>query len=115
MAHKKILFSDIVSAFEDAGMEPRKYSGRGMMGAECLGVPCSNPMTAVLEAIECFANGVNGDAREVADQITEFVRMFKNPSTDNLGHDRVIYWSHIKWEEREDEDPETNREDLDDE
>jgi hypothetical protein len=58
-----------------SGSVYREYSGRGMFGAKCLGVVCSDPTTAIEEAASLNIRG----ARQ-----------------DNMGRDYIVYWPHLK-------------------
>lgn len=104
-----IKFQDIVDAFENAGADCQKYSGRGMYGKECLAVQFDgSPVTIVLEAVEYFANTLSAD--EAVDQICEFMQMLKSPSQDSMGLGSVMYWPHIKWENGEDKEEDSEDE-----
>ena len=56
------------------------YSGRGMFGETCMGVVCSNIVGCLLVA------GKLG---------------LKNPKTDNLGLDYIVYFPDIKAKKKE--------------
>jgi hypothetical protein len=51
------------------------YSGRGMFGAQCVGIVTSEPMTVIKEAA---ARGIRG------------------AKTDDMGLQTIIYWPHIQ-------------------
>lgn len=91
-------FEQIREAFENAGYEPRSYSGRGMYGKECLGVVCSDPITAILETLQAVE-----DEATLRDLISDLF----DPSEDSMGRDSIVYWTRIVWEDEEkDEDEE---------
>lgn len=65
---------------EDANYTTRSYSGRGMMGKECLGV-------VVPDAI----HGAYFIGRLVADY------NFRAPRYDSMGRDTILYWPKIPY------------------
>lgn len=69
---KKILEQIQALADENGGRVYRRYSGRGMYGATCIGISCPD-LTGVL---------------------VEVGR--KKPSYDNLGRGYIVYWTTIE-------------------
>ena len=66
-------------AYDLDGEVRERYSGRFMYGAHCMGIVHSSA-TAVIEA--AAARGLTGAV------------------TDNMGLDMIVYWPHVKVEER---------------
>lgn len=64
--------ANVVSGdFED------NYSGRGMYGAECVGITCDDPDYCIEEAAS---------------------RGIRNAKTDNMGRQYIVYWPSIRLE-----------------
>ena len=74
---------ELIGALEDAGYEPRSYSGRGMFGRTCV--------------------SVSGDISiwEIARNIDQDIHI-PNPSTDSMGLGTVLYWPTYPWPEETD-------------
>lgn len=84
----------IKEAFEDAGFEPRSYSGRSMYGEECLAVLGDSAIGILLSTIRDFAGSGAFDTSEIVeliDQLTDY-------RTDQLGMREIIYWPQLKWD-----------------
>jgi hypothetical protein len=82
------------SLLEDAGYEPRPYSGRCMYGDVCLAVEtdaASGSAKVVLDAVQACAE--NGTVEEVQD----LVELLRNSRSDSMGRGTVIYWPNIAW------------------
>jgi hypothetical protein len=106
-----IKFNDLIEAFENAGMQTQRYSGRAMFGKQCLGVQCGNPTTAILEALECHITTITGDKHAVIDGVTEFCRLLKDPRVDQLGYNKIVYWPSVEWELGQGEEEELEEDD----
>lgn len=63
----------IIEKLKTRGYAPRSYSGRGMYGANCVGVTVSQ-----------------SDAKQVK-------RLFGGASTDSMGMDVIVYWRQFPW------------------
>ena len=90
----QLIFSD-----EDNNLEPFSYSGRGMGGKRCVAV--RSTLEKVLAAI---IYGVTDSNRE------ELAEACRRVETDNLGHDIVVYFPYVEFEEEEDESDEDESE-----
>jgi hypothetical protein len=66
----------LIEAIEDAGREWREYSGRGMMGARCVG-------TTINEVTDLF-------------QLGQELEGFPKPKIDNMGRSFIVYWPRFK-------------------
>lgn len=85
----------------EAGLEPRSYSGRGMMGRECLSVDVDRGGLGTL--IAGIVRGLQSDA--VADVDPEEVAdALENLSTDSMGLGQVVYFPGVPFEGTEDSD-----------
>ena len=62
----------LIDKLEALGLEPRSYSGRGMMGAYCVG--------AYVGSHSELPSGLPGSY-----------------STDNLGRGLILYWPSVSW------------------
>jgi len=85
----------LIQAIEEAGYQARSYSGRGMYGKSCVGVTCG--------WAEAFTLGVKVGAVLASEDSAEaladlWVR------TDSMGHDMIVYFPGVAWDEDEDED-----------
>ncbi len=92
----------LADLFEEADYEVRAYSGRAMMGKECLAVHVSNAAEAFIlgkivgQAIrEEQESGTEGDI-----EFSEFLEQIGAPRIDSLGFDAVIYWPNLQWGDR---------------
>lgn len=83
-------------AAENAGMEPRSYSGRAMFGRYCFAVVSDNPARLVQFGIELAQH-------PDADELCELVR---GPMRwDSMGRDdTVYYWEFLQTDPPTDED-----------
>ena len=74
---------------ENAGIETRSYSGRGMYGKECLGVSIDrgglgNFIADVLENLD-------------TDRVEEIAEAFRHLSTDSLGLGMIAYFPGVPY------------------
>jgi hypothetical protein len=70
--------NELISALEEAGYEWRSYSGRGMCGEECVGVPLDG----------------DSDLWKLARDLAEID--VGQPTTDNMGRGLIAYWPRFK-------------------
>ena len=84
---------------EDNGFEPRKYSGRGMFGAQCVGVIQTKGTPSVLVQIGYLIGMDEGGTFYSESDKEEFVEQVANYSSDNFGHDTIYYWPYMKFVE----------------
>ncbi len=85
-------FDALCSALEDAGYEPKKYSGRAMFGRSCLSVHCDGGATAAFE----ICSAILENAEDI-DQAKDILSALHDPSQDSMGRGAVLYWSGISW------------------
>lgn len=95
---------------EDADLNVRSYSGRGMYGRKCLGVSCDSEsykdmMEAILDGV---AQAASQDNWSVVDDVKEAMR---NLQQDNLGMGTIVYWPRVEYAEGEDDEEEEETED----
>jgi len=84
----------LVDLLEDAGLETRSYSGRGMYGKECVAFTVSEGelIGSIASVVEVCA--VNYELETVS----EFVKTLKRASTDQMGRDGVVvYFPRYEW------------------
>lgn len=67
----------IAKKLHHMGYEPRIYSGRGMMGAECLGF-------------------ITAYRSEIEDVVQELDADLHGPNVDAMGKNFIAYWPHLK-------------------
>lgn len=73
----KITPSAAIARLRNEGLEPRRYSGRGMLGTDCI--------------------GVDVESREDAGALKALFNL--KPTTDSLGRGFVAYWPALVWPE----------------
>lgn len=71
----------LIEAIQDAGYEPRSYSGRGMNGRACLGVDLDN-------AGELFIIGAYHGLSDPGGA-------FETPVIDSMGQGIIAYWPRV--------------------
>jgi hypothetical protein len=71
----------LCDALDEAGYDYRSYSGRGMFGAECVGVDLESDVDLWDLATALARAGLNIPA----------------PRTDSMGRDIIAYWPSAKW------------------
>ncbi len=75
---------ELIEALEDAGFyDHRPYSGRGMFGAECVGLDLEG----------------EGDLWNVAYALGKSGADIKAPRVDSMGRGIIAYWPSVKWPE----------------
>lgn len=86
---------------ENAGFEPRSYSGRGMFGEECVGFVCQNPLIACFLLGEQYLNFLLGKQDELEDKYnhTDWTLNSLVISQDNMGLETIVYFPRIKWKD----------------
>lgn len=92
----KLLFEVI----ESAGLEPRDYSGRGMMGDSCLAIAVdrdSSEMKVVADLIEATSDDEDKDI---------LVKALRGARTDSLGMGSIIYFPRFEYSESAGEEKE---------
>lgn len=90
----------LIEAIENTGREPDAYSGRGMGGKYCVSFRSTNI------AFDLILLGA-ALGQDDAEKICENVRW------DSLGHDFVVYFPSIPWEDEWDGDDEEGDDDED--
>jgi len=95
MENKRI-FEILVQALSNFRQKPREYSGRGMFGAKCIGVECSNPAAMQCTIFQsCLKMIMRGEL--TLDDANDFVQALKDVSYDQLGREMILYWPSIEW------------------
>lgn len=77
-----VAIEEVKKALQFAGYEPRRYSGRGMFGKECLGVSVNQP----------------GEIFRLGGILAEHVEDMGPPQFDSLGYDWIVYWREVPYE-----------------
>ena len=77
-----------IEALEDAGYEPKSYSGRGMYGKSCVSVSGDEDerVSAWEIAKSLWWNAPDGEAMDIPE-----------PRQDSLGLGIVLYWPSFEW------------------
>jgi len=80
------------SMLEEAGYNPRSYSGRGMYGKSCLGVEINGNVGKLFAKIVEELSYV--DRNEVGSGyiFEEVSEAFENMETDSMGLDTIVYF-----------------------
>ena len=93
---------------EAAGYEAYPYSGRGMLGRQCVGLPCSDVNTAIADLFEaCMSQDMEED--ELADEHVKSVSQvmeehsalcdaLRSSAQDSMGFNRVLYFKSVEWQ-----------------
>jgi hypothetical protein len=76
----------LLDAIEETGYEWREYSGRGMSGAQCVGVVFQNNN----ELCDFMVSVAQGHLGEIANAVAAGVRF------DDMGKDMIAYWPRCK-------------------
>lgn len=82
-----ITYENLVELLDMAGLSPRSYSGRGMMGRQCVG--------AVVEAV----TPALADIIDVCSGVEEAAEIVRAVRTDGMGTQSIIYWPRVEWRE----------------
>ena len=90
---------------EAAGYEAYPYSGRGMLGRQCVGLTCSDVNTAIADLFEAV---FDVDVEDVANEQEEYdARMsvhsalcdaLRSSAQDSMGYNRVLYFKSVGWQ-----------------
>jgi hypothetical protein len=100
-------FQDMLVALE---MNVRSYSGRGMYGANCLGIDVDRYSSIHRLAgivMEYIADSFTDDGDNAADArelLLDAAEAFNNAKTDSMGLDSIIYFPNIPFEDDGSED-----------
>lgn len=76
---------EMLEVLSDAGFEARSYSGRGMYGANCVGVVTDNNFGLG------YSIGLAMAEREIYGM--------PNACYDSMGVDTIVYWPDLAWPE----------------
>ncbi len=96
-------FKALIQAIEEAGYEARSYSGRGMYGKSCVGVTCGRTEAFSLGVKVGMCLAANEDENEDAESSVEALADLW-VQTDSMGHDMIVYFPGVAWEQDEEED-----------
>lgn len=112
------LFHQITNTAVMNDFEPQQYSGRGMYSRTCLGI--SGDRESIMEVVAEIATQLMEDtfnkavergegAEHVNMQNQQSVRTLLGFKMDSLGHNVIMYWPDIEWEDlhSEEEDDES--------
>lgn len=80
--------------FDDAGIEARSYSGRGMHSRGCLGVVLDRD-TSLGDFIADVIEAIVDQEDESLDDITE---AFRGMATDSMGLGTVVYFPEVPYD-----------------
>ena len=87
---------------EAAGYEAYAYSGRGMLGRQCVGLTCSDVNTAIADLFEAVFDANEQeeyDARMSAH--SALCDALRSSAQDSMGFDRVLYFKSVEWQYEE--------------
>lgn len=82
----------VIQVCNDIGLEVRSYSGRGMMGDECIGVTGSNTHTILAQIIIALCE-MGEEGVEAADHFTRDGAV----RSDSMGMDGIVYFPRLSW------------------
>lgn len=105
MAEKSRIQELIELSDGDEGRTCRSYSGRGMMGKQCLGVDVDNVFGFIANLIEDLGEQNCNVAfhQELADELREM-------QTDSMGKGKIVYFPALRFVPPEVEEEEENPE-----
>jgi hypothetical protein len=83
---------------EDAGIQTRSYSGRGMYGDTCLAATTDVGPGEIMAALV--------DAELTDDERNEVAQAVRSTRTDSMGRGIVYYWIDVPYEGDSEEDEE---------
>lgn len=83
---------------EDAGYDCQVYSGRGMMGKECLGVSTSKKLSSLAGDL-MLKIAVEAQTSEDLQEIDEAIRDFMGLREDALGLGGIFYFPGVTYHE----------------
>jgi hypothetical protein len=87
-------FKDIC---ENAGIETRSYSGRGMYGRNCLGIDSDSDLGLLVSAmLEYVTDSLEDD--DLHDAVRTIADAFRDMRTDSMGLGIIVYFPKIKWQ-----------------
>ena len=125
------LLREIVDNCNDTGAEPRCYSGRGMYGAECLGVvgeddECDKLLSSIITALidDVYQMSIDADdteeslqnARKTMDNAQCIVSaLIRGQRRDTMGKQIVVYFPDIDWAEYNPEDEDEDEDETESE
>ncbi len=100
-------FKKVVEFLRDElDVKPRRYSGRGMYGRECVGITCANPFEVVTKLLGHFGEQAIVAERdadpdepetEEYDLFQQLMGVLDNVASDNMGRDMIVYFPDWEW------------------
>ena len=104
--------SVLVNLIQTAGYEAYSYSGRGMMGRQCVGLTCSDVNTAIADLFEaCMSQDMEEDAladehvksvSQVMEEHSALCDALRSSAQDSMGMDKVLYFKSVEWQDEQD-------------
>lgn len=97
------LATDIENAidnFDSSVTLHRNYSGRGMFGRKCFGVSGRGSSASVL--MQLITTLLSQSELTLVSFVGELAQY--EISSDNLGHDTIIYWTDVEWPDLDEEE-----------
>lgn len=86
-------------ALKAIGEKPRSYSGRGMFGKCCVGVPVQRGQRGtLLLGLGFEAARINSAASAAADAPLDVARLGESLRSDALGLGEILYWPSMAWD-----------------
>lgn len=83
---------DFIAALNNAGYEPRSYSGRGMYGDSCVAIVTDDhPFKVGIMVMAALYDGFD-------------TWKLENVESDSMGRSTVLYWPSVKWPDDSDEE-----------
>jgi hypothetical protein len=88
---------------EAAGYKAYPYSGRGMLGRQCVGLTCSDVNTAIADLFEAvFEADVANEQEEYDARMSAHSALcdaLRSSAQDSMGYDRVLYFKSVEWQD----------------
>lgn len=92
---------DFKRLLEDANFDTRPYSGRGMMGRQCVSINVDNDMgpndIKTIVGIVTHLQESSSES-ELGEQLPELLKILRTTRTDSMGRSgSVLYWPTVLW------------------
>ena len=92
---------------EEAELNVRSYSGRGMYKKECLGIDCNSLVTTFATLLEVLAENhfdEGSERGEAASIVSELAEALRGSRVDNMGLGVIVYFPDIPFVKDDDDD-----------
>ncbi len=85
----------VIGVCTDIGLDVRSYSGRGMYGAQCVGVDTGSPFQDFAKIVVGLTEIGGPEGLEAAEHFTRDGAV----ATDSMGRGSILYFPRLPWVE----------------